>query len=285
MLPWAACIAVRGDEAADFLRRQLTQNPPPDDTCFTLAAWNDARGRVRAVFRVLQHGAGLVLIAERDGVEALLAKLRMFVLRAKVEFLPLEDFAVAAVLGGDIWLREHGVALPDAPFSAALDDGISWLRVDSGVVHAVATRSRLADLIDRLPAVSADNAELAEIRLGWPRIGAALGERFVPQMLNLDRLGGVSFDKGCYPGQEVVARLHHLGQVKRRLHRFAAAEGVPPAPGAELVDGDGAPSGDVVRVARAGSGYELLAVTPLGAAERPLFVSGDATPLRTFADA
>ncbi len=110
----------------------------------------------------------------------------------------------------------------------------------------------------RAPA-SAD-ALLAEIRLGLPSIGAPVVEHFVAQMLNLDLLDAVSFDKGCYPGQEVIARVRHLGSVKRRMRRYACDAETPPAPGAAVVTADGANVGEVVRAERAERGSELLAV-------------------------
>lgn len=291
-LPWAACVAVRGDDAEDFLRRQLTQNPPIDTTHFTLAAWNDARGRVRAVLRVLRDEQGFVMVCERDGLDTLLARLRMFVLRSKVELTPLDGHVVAAVLGADSWLHERGVPLGDATYSAAPAGGVTWLRVGDGVVHVVGPQAAVHAAAGT-PATAPEPAqahvhaaELAEIRLGWPRVPTALVERFVPQMLNLDRLGGIAFDKGCYPGQEVVARLHHLGQVKRRLQRFVAdgpADMALPAAGDELRNAGGEAVADVVRAARSATGAELLAVAPVDGPGGPLSAAGSEPAWRPVA--
>src|SRR5690606_33020202 len=100
---------------------------------------------------------------------------------------------------------------------------------------------------------------------------------FVAQMLNLDALGAISFTKGCYPGQEIVARAHHLGTVKRRMRRFTAERPLAPAPGAEVLDADGTPVGEVVDAARSDDGTELLAVVQNDARARPLLL--DDTPL------
>ncbi|MDH3421105.1 MAG: tRNA-modifying protein YgfZ, partial [Gammaproteobacteria bacterium] len=113
-------------------------------------------------------------------------------------------------------------------------------------------------------------AELAEIRLGLPVISAELRGQFLPQMLNLDLLGGVAFDKGCYPGQEIIARAQNLGTVKRRLLRFTRDDGTLPAPGSELQDVARTAVGTVVRAARSTCGIELLAVIRLDAVRGPL---------------
>jgi folate-binding protein YgfZ len=102
---------------------------------------------------------------------------------------------------------------------------------------------------------------LAGIRAGLPQVYPETHEAFVAQMLNLDLLGGVSFDKGCYTGQEIIARTHFRGAIKRRMFRFAAA-GAPPAPGTRILAGE-QHAGDVVDAAATGDGCELLAVVSL----------------------
>jgi hypothetical protein len=124
-----------------------------------------------------------------------------------------------------------------------------------------------ADLWDRLAKearpVGAPVWDWLEIRAGIPVITAATQDQFVPQMVNLDLVGGVSFQKGCYPGQEIVARTHYLGRVKRRMYLARAYGRIAPAPGVELYsqDLDGQPSGMVVNAAPApDGGFDLLAV-------------------------
>jgi folate-binding protein YgfZ len=102
--------------------------------------------------------------------------------------------------------------------------------------------------------------------LGLPAIGAQLVEHFVAQMLNLDLLDALSFDKGCYPGQEVIARVHHRGSVKRRMRRYASPDAAPPAPATAVQDAAGNAVGEVVRAAGTTAGVELLAVVDHAAA-------------------
>jgi folate-binding protein YgfZ len=106
---------------------------------------------------------------------------------------------------------------------------------------------------------------LADIRAGIPHVFPSTHEAFVAQMLNLDALGGVSFEKGCYTGQEIVARMHFRGTVKRRMARYATG-GQAPLPGARLIS-DGAHAGDVVYAVATDSGCELLAVINLSQAD------------------
>lgn len=270
------CVIARGDDAADFLRRQLTEDPPDAADRFATAAWNDAKGRVRALFDVVRDdGGNFLLIAERDGLEDVLAKLRMFVLRSRVELTAADDIAVASIIGAtEGGLDELGVALGASPGSAVYADGVAWMRLGPQLVRVVGPEEQLNRIGQALSPTTPERIDLEEIRLGLPRV-AAVAERYVPQMLNLDRLGAVSFTKGCYPGQEVVARLHHLGSVKRRLCRFVGGDAAAslPVPGTPLVDNGGREVGQVVRAAPADQEIELLAVAQLDAADGPLFLN------------
>jgi folate-binding protein YgfZ len=113
---------------------------------------------------------------------------------------------------------------------------------------------------------------LAGIRAGLPQVYPETHEAFVAQMLNLDVLGGVSFDKGCYTGQEIIARTHFRGAIKRRMFRFATS-GLPPVPGARILVGD-QHAGDVVDAAATKEGSELLAVIALAQHEAALELEG-----------
>lgn len=270
----AVCIRVSGADAGEFLRAQLARDPPPlvgaaeadaathvqtdadgaqaEADRSVLAAWLDARGRVRALFRVVALEQDYVLLAERETAAAVLAKLRMFVLRARVALSLDEDWQAAAVLG-----RAEDTTRAGSATRATLH----WMRIGPELAYAIGPRQHIADLIARASPADTHAIDLAEIRLGLPKLGAALTERYVPQMLNLDLLGAVAFDKGCYPGQEVVARLKYRGSVKRRLQRFAwkaptgsGSEGPLPAAGDEIVDRNGETVGEVVRAARAADG-------------------------------
>lgn len=275
LLPERACIEVRGADAASFLHGQLSRTV---DTLAAshapLAAWLDARGRARALFRVVRLEDRFLLLTERDVVAAVVPKLKMFVLRAAVAIERNDEWLVSALVDA----AGAAAAAPpaDTPRDAAVVRGsLRWLRVGPGLWHLLGTRAAIESFDATVERASASAAELAEIRLGIPSIRAAVADRYVPQMLNLDRLDALSFDKGCYPGQEVVARVQHLGSVKRRMHRYASdSAAAPPAPGAEVTTAAGQPAGEIVRAAPADGGFEALAVVDDAAAAGELVAAG-----------
>ena len=230
---------------------------------------------MRALLRVCQLPDRWLLIAPRDGADDLLKKLRMFVLRSKVTLARADDVAVAALLGDDdAWFAAHGVKVSDTPPNRLVRrDEVTFVRVGPSYWQALGAPAALVSLTAGLGNASTGDAALAEIGLGIAAITPALAERFVAQMLNLDELDAVSFDNGCYPGQEVIARVHNLGGVKRRARRYGApAE--PPAIGAPVLAA-GSQVGEVVRSAPARSGSELLAVVDHAAAHLPLTCAGE----------
>jgi hypothetical protein len=271
-----AILAVSGKDGRSFLHAQLTRDIadlPADQAAF--AAWADARGRVRALFRVVPAANRWLLVTSADLVPSLLAKLRMFVLRADVAIEPADALSVHAIVGDtSAWAASERLELPAESNRVRFDRDIYWLCIAPDLIYAIGSADAIHAVCGRLGESPAANAELATIRLGLPIVDTGLAERYIPQMLCLDRLGGVSFDKGCYPGQEVIARTHNLGVVKRRLRRFGAAVSEVPARGTSLRDVEGAAAGDVIRAASATSGIELLAITGIDMAAEKLRLEG-----------
>jgi hypothetical protein len=281
-LPDRASIDVRGRDAHAFLAAQLSRVPPaPDARRATLAAWHDAKGRVQALFHVTSREGAYSLVTHASVAADVAVALRRYVLRADVQ-IEVADADVGALLG-DCGHRTgaHGLDI-DAQTAATTDTGdVEVLRVGPALLYAIGPTMALERLAGALEPVGASAVDLAEIRLGIPVVGAALRGLFLPQMLNLDRLGAIAFDKGCYPGQEIIARTQNLGTVKRRLHRFAfTAAGDLPDPGAKLLDAAGREVGVVVRAAAAQRNAELLAVVELDALASPL--TGEWSPAVTL---
>lgn len=252
-LPELRLITVAGADAQAFLQGQVTQDTAQASAASTcLAGWAEPRGRllwVGHLVRLAGNGAepfGLFVPASL--AEDLARHLRRYVLRAKVA-IAIQDGPIAGVNAG----AEPVPGCSDFPLAGDPDRA---LRI-GGPVTAVADDAKAAAW------------ELADIRAGLPVIGPATSGEFIPQMVNLDLLAGVSFTKGCYPGQEIVARTRYLGRVKRRMFRFSAA-GPAPAPGS-AVYGPRGTAGQVVRAAPVpAGGTELLAVIVLDDLAGPL---------------
>ncbi len=254
-------IRARGDDAARFLHAQLTQDIEHlPEAQARLAGWCTAKGRLLASFVVWRRGPGeIVLACSADLLPAVLKRLKMFVLRLKVQLddasaeLPLWGLAGPAAAAG-----EPGVVTPR--------EGGETVRLADAVVDGVAVPRAL--VLGAAPAgapLPADAWRWLEVMSGVPRIVAATAEQFVPQMVNLELVGGVNFKKGCYPGQEIVARSQYRGTLKRRGQLVQAA--APLVPGQEIFHSadPGQPAGLVALAGSHGGRYAALAELKLAA--------------------
>ena len=254
-----ASVEVRGNGAAAFLHAQLTSDVAglaPGRVA--LSAWCNPRGQVRNLFWILRHSeeSAHTLVAPAGEVEGLVQGLRGFVLRAKVE-VERAEHRVLGVAGraAEAKVRDLAGGVP-AP-GWALDSGGRTAMCLPGEPYRFLVLG-VDPLPDRLPATEWRRLEI-EAGIAW--LTPESRESFIPQMLNLDRLGAVSFEKGCYPGQEIVARTRYLGRLKRRLFRARIAAGRRPSPG-EAIRSAERLAGNIVAVecASEGDGYHLLAV-------------------------
>lgn len=272
-------LSATGPDARAFLHAQLTNDVAglPADRA-RIAGWCSAKGRLLASLLVIPHGEGFLLQLARDLAAPVAKRLGMFVLRSKVKLLDAsEDWLQYGLWGAGAAAQLAALGLeaaPDPLAVAATNDALS-VRIDD-VRFLVIART--------VPAFTGREAPeqewlLQEIRAGRPLVVQATQDQFVPQMTNLEMVGGVDFRKGCYPGQEIVARSQYRGQVKRRMLR--AAVDSAPAAGQPLFAQNGQASGTVVIGAPSpDGGYELLAVAQLesgnlhlGAANGPLLRS------------
>lgn len=212
LLPFFAVIRATGDDRASFLHGQLSNHIEAlaeGEACY--ATYNTPKGRVIANMIVANTGGELLLVLASDLAEAVVKRLRMFVLRAKVSFEILENHGAAGRLpDGTV---PQPAAEPQLSFPFHLSDGLIEIPLPHGGMFLTGETAVL-------PAhdAAAENAwKLHEIRSGYPWICAATKESCVAQMLNQHTIGGVHFKKGCYPGQEIIARAQYRGQVKRGL--------------------------------------------------------------------
>lgn len=268
-------VRVRGVDTDAFLQGQLSNDLRQLKRARAqLSSYNSAKGRMLAVLHLLRDDAGVTLELHRDVADAVIRRLRMFVLRARVTIDADDDAAALGLVGTDAedCLRALRLPVPEAPLECATDvqRGVRVLRrLGAPARYSLHGSAQATAALQTLlgPVQSYDLWRRADIEAGVPVIYAATSDRFVPQMANLDRLGGISFDKGCYTGQEIVARLHYLGQVKRRLSVFCC-DGPPPAPGATLRGNDGSEAGEVVDAVAADDASSLIsAVVQLAQSE------------------
>jgi folate-binding protein YgfZ len=261
-LPFLGVLRFAGPDAAAFLQGQVTHDTRLLDDGRTLwTACNTPQGRVVGLPRLRQHCDEVLALLPAELVTPLAERLKRFVLRAKVRLEPAPDlFAVAQAS------QPAGRILDESTDGAAVTfDYAPGRRV------TLMSRKACADLVDSgADAAAVENAWWdADIADGLPQVLAATAEAFVPQMLNLDLLDAISFTKGCYTGQEIVARTQHLGRIKRRTFRYRLPPGPQPPPMTGL-HRDGVKVAEVLMSAERDDGVELLAVTNLDARDLAL---------------
>lgn len=267
-------LAVRGADASKFLQGQLTCNLNYlSDTQASLGARCTQKGRMQSSFRIVLEGDGVLLAMAIELLEPQLADLKKYAVFSKSK---LTDESAAWVRfgldHGDAALSSLGLELPADTDSVVRHESLIAIRVSPDRAELWVAADQ-ADLIkSKLCALLSEGTLnqwlLGQIRAGIGQVMPSTRELFIPQMLNLQAVGGVSFKKGCYTGQEIVARMQYLGKLKRRLYRLTLDASELPEPGTPLFSpSHGSSIGEVVLAASAGQNIELLAVLQAEAAE------------------
>ena len=266
-------VNITGVDALAFLQAQLTADVAqvPEHE-WRMAGYCSAKGRLLASGLLWRIEGGFAWLVADDLAAALVKRLRMFVLRLKVT-IEIREAAVIGRIGTGPAAPQVAVPGADQPVSfwLGLPDVLGSPRA-FGVVESEHLDAFLAAANTGAAAAldAGRNWDWLEVRSGISFIESATQDRFVPQMVNLEALGGVDFKKGCYPGQEVVARSQYLGKLKRRTllaHSSAADQSALPAPGGDVYGVDShEPVGTVVSAARAPDGsIDCLIEAPLAA--------------------
>jgi folate-binding protein YgfZ len=255
-------IEARGEDAQKFLASLFTGDVrlvSPERGQFT--TWCDAKGRARASFWVFMYQGAYYLLLPQPLVQSALAGLKQYLLRVKVTLRDASDsFLRLGLSGPSVKVRLSallGTPPPSQVGAAQIFDGCTLIAI-TGHPHprwlAMGSVDAIADLWQKLSPevlpVGREAWSLLDILAGIPLLVPETAGEFIPQMLNIEALGGLCFTKGCYPGQEVIARLHYRGQLKRRLYlAFADSQRVP-SPGTALHrDGAAESAGAVVSAA------------------------------------
>lgn len=275
-------IRVSGEEAADFLQGQFSNDIKQlDGQTAQLSSYCNPKGRILASFWLYRNEDTFYLLLPGDTLAAALKRLRMYVLMSKVS---LEDaseeltcIGLAGPDSGHALQRQLGTA-PAQAANTLHHGGITAIRLPGDrlrylVVGANADMQALwQTLRETSRPVGYQAWQLLDIEAGLPSVYADNVEAFVPQMLNLHAIGGVSFKKGCYPGQEIVARMHYLGKLKRRMYRAHIDTETPPRAGEDIFVPDGESGQGAGRIVMsspaANGGYEVLAVVQVNHAEQ-----------------
>jgi hypothetical protein len=272
-LSYNALLTVKGDDAAEFLHAQFTNDVE------SLAAghaqwsgWCTAKGRLLATFLLVRRADGFLIMLPAEIAGPFARRLSMFVLRSKVTIADVSDAYGCIGIAGDGGAQVVGArwGKVPGPMSCVEKDGSIAIALDSqrfvAIVPAASARATLDELAKGTSHGDRDQWEWAAIQAGVPTIVAATQEAFVPQMANFDLVGGVSFKKGCYPGQEIVARTQYRGILKRRMALAHIAGSERPQPGQSVYSaafGDQA-AGTIVNVAPSpGGGFDALVVAQI----------------------
>ncbi|WP_277960763.1 CAF17-like 4Fe-4S cluster assembly/insertion protein YgfZ [Pseudomonas sp. RIT-To-2] len=267
-------LAVRGSDAGKFLQGQLTCNINYlNEHYASLGARCTQKGRMQSSFRIVLQGDGVLLAMARELVEPQLADLKKYAVFSKSKLTDESDAWVRfGLVGGQAALQALGLELGEENNVAARHEVLIAVRVSPDRAELWVPAEQADSVKQQLAALLApgelDAWLLGQVRAGIAQVMPETREAFIPQMLNLQAVGGVSFKKGCYTGQEIVARMQYLGKLKRRLYRLSLGGTDLPAPGTLLfAPTHGSSIGEVALAAHAEQGSELLAVLQAEAVE------------------
>lgn len=254
-----ALLRFSGEDATSFLHGQLTCDVKAlKPGVSSYGGYCTPKGRLLATFLLWPDNDGYNLLLPSAQADAVLKRLSMYILRSKVKVAMLSPGHIAAGLSPQDagWLRDAlGIECPESVHRVSFGEAGCAISLPGERLLAVVAADRVSAAVDD------GRWARADIAAGIPFILPATREEFVPQMVNLDLIGALSYSKGCYPGQEIVARTHYLGRLKQRMYRAAA--GAPARPGDRLYCAElGEQSaGMIVSAIASGSGqWDVLAV-------------------------
>ncbi len=277
-------LAVSGADAENFLHNQLTNDVLElTPGAMHLGGYCSPKGRLLATLLIWKSNDGVMLVMPRELLPGIQKRLQMFVLRSKVTIADVSEQTV--LIGAAVPdLQEIGFSETDGlnatwPSATGLQRAL-WMGPVESAMHLWNTLSKT------LTPTSASYWRWLDIRAGLPMVVEATREQFVPQMVNFDLVGGVNFRKGCYPGQEIVARSQYLGKLKRRM-LLASTQAEVAAAGMEIFSeaDPGQPCGLVVNAEKNPAGtWDLLVEIKLEAAQTPVHLGAANGQLLQFSE-
>lgn len=289
-----AIIHISGDDAESFLHGQLTINIKTfANNHFQFAAWCNPKGQVKVTCIIYRYDDGYTILLPDELREIFIRQLQMYILRSDVKIADQSDTLVR--LGIQTQNPESFsqliAAVPDQQGDVTINGSGHCLYLHSGgdnqdlrryilIGSADSVTNYWKELVpDHCPVATAI-WELLDIQAAYPWLSTDSTEKFLPQMLNLDLIDGLNYQKGCYPGQEIIARLHFRGQVKRRLNLATCEREPDPVPdtefnkGGQLYAGDDKSIGTVINIQAFANKYYLLAIIDVDIIEQAIHLGG-----------
>lgn len=292
-IPDEVVLRIDGEDAEGFLQGQFSNDVAAIATPGSqLTTWSTPKGRVLALFRLLRMEDYYLIRLPAALAQIFLKRLRMYVLMAKVVIKELPELVTFGVSGpgaaalvnsslGKAPARNDACYLLDSAIVVKVRGESDRFEITAPVEQAIGLWNEFANAFRP---VGENVWRLQDINAGVPCVGQATSEAFVLQMLNLQHINGVSFKKGCFPGQEVVARMQYLGKLKRRMYLLTgdAANGIPLSGDELFSKGKKSAIGKVVDAQLSGDGeYRMLAVCAIDAMEHSVYQDADAKHLVT----
>lgn len=282
-------IKASGEDVRDFLQGQFSNDiKQVSESHSQISAYCNPKGRMLANFRIFKWGDDYYLRLPNEVIAPTLQRLRMYILRSRAELTDVSDTLVRIGYYGlqaDAKLRSIIATIPNEVDACISEKDLKVLRVPGlkprfeiyGSVEALQPIWNQLIANDATP-VGAAHWSLLDILSGIPNVLPQTREAFVPQMANMDLVDGLSFRKGCYPGQEIVARMRYLGTLKRRMYRLHLDSEIVPQPGDEIFVKDDQrhqPIGKIVDAqAYPEGGCEALAVLQIHEAQNAILQLG-----------
>ncbi|MCP3850023.1 MAG: folate-binding protein YgfZ [Gammaproteobacteria bacterium] len=273
-LSYLGLIEVTGDDKKTYLQGQLTNDINAISSSLSqLSGLCTPKGRLRVLFSIFTQGDKIYLQLPVTLIEETIKRLKMFVMMSKVELKIVDDTMVKIGLFGTQAinkLKENGFTIPAETNMVTQNNGMLLIRQAGDIprfecIGSIETIQTLwQSLHSDSQLIDTEHWKLQEIQAGTPNVFSSSKEAFIPQMLNLQVLNGINFKKGCYTGQEVVARMQYLGKLKRQMYLAQCDSDTVPQPGDELFSAScqsGQGAGHIVDAQRSlQGGIELLAV-------------------------
>ena len=286
-LPDYAVLDATGADAQSFLQGQFCNDLAQATAEHAqLSGYCNPKGRLLALFTIFAIDNGYRLILHSDLLAGMSKRLQMFVMRADITIAVREDLRCSGLIASSASLASiDGIDVPStlAVMGVHTAEGGYWIRISELQTLFVSNvEAQQAALNTPIEKVDTAAWRLQHILAGQPSLFSATVEQFVPQMVNLQQAGGLSFTKGCYPGQEIVARMQYLGKLKRQMLRFSAEGSEAPPAGASITTGDDTDAGVVVDAVATDKGVQLLAVMKLSSVDGPLMMAGQSVTQQTL---